>query len=472
MFYRFREPQRGEFFLVFADTAAGGGDNCAVQFLSYKWLDIPLVYHSNVTASYMTPLLFDELNHIYDITGIQPMVAFERNNGGEFEMDRLARLNRFGSYRVYTMKSTDPTGRVADTGKLGWSTNTATRPKMLAELKDAVESDLLHLYHRQTVNELFSFVVKPTGKAEAEDGAHDDCFVKNTLVLTDRGQVPIQKIKIGDRVMTRAGYQPVINTRNKRKQVITRLGLTGTPDHPVITKHGDIPLSSIKAIDTLYIWNARQSSIEERATIDIQTQNVVNIASTSGDTTNGKSRQSRFIGKYGLMLMARFQSTVSSIISTITPSITSYQTSDSSAGATTPDITCERQSAVNYQASRPRNRAHDFIIPLSNGRPRTPSKLMKFIGEMDWHKRIARQSLSLLGKLPIKRRVYNLQVANQPEYFANGILVHNCVMALAGVWQLYQTERPPRESDGGHVVETMVANDKQAGVLFAQNYYD
>lgn len=174
MFYRFREPQRGEFFLVFADTAAGGGDNCAVQFLSYKWLDIPLVYHSNVTASYMTPLLFDELNHIYDITGIQPMVAFERNNGGEFEMDRLARLNRFGSYRVYTMKSTDPTGRVADTGKLGWSTNTATRPKMLAELKDAVESDLLHLYHRQTVNELFSFVVKPTGKAEAEDGAHDD----------------------------------------------------------------------------------------------------------------------------------------------------------------------------------------------------------------------------------------------------------------------------------------------------------
>ena len=27
------------------------------------------------------------------------------------------------------------------------------------------------------------------------------------------------------------------------------------------------------------------------------------------------------------------------------------------------------------------------------------------------------------------RPVWNLQVAGQPEYFANGILVHNCVMA-------------------------------------------
>ena len=27
--------------------------------------------------------------------------------------------------------------------------------------------------------------------------------------------------------------------------------------------------------------------------------------------------------------------------------------------------------------------------------------------------------------------VYNLQVANKPEYFANGILVHNCVFGTA-----------------------------------------
>lgn len=173
-FKQFREFQKGEFIICFEDPASGGADNCAVQFLSHKWLDQPLVYHAKVTASYVTPLLHEKLIQISKETGIQPIVAFERNNGGNFEMDRLARLNRFGDYRIYTMKTVDPTGRVIDTGKLGWETNLATRPKMCQELKDAVEGDLLHLYHRQTVNEMFSFIVKPNGRYEAEENAHDD----------------------------------------------------------------------------------------------------------------------------------------------------------------------------------------------------------------------------------------------------------------------------------------------------------
>lgn len=174
MFSRFREWQSGEFVLCFADTAAGGDDNCAVQFLSHKWLDVPEVYHANVTGSMMTPLIHEELTTISKLTGIAPVVAFERNNGGNFEMDRLARLNRYGDYKIYTMKNTNTTGHMIDTGKLGWDTNLATRPKMTQELKDALEGDLIHLYHRQTVNELFSFVLKPNGRPEAEVNAHDD----------------------------------------------------------------------------------------------------------------------------------------------------------------------------------------------------------------------------------------------------------------------------------------------------------
>lgn len=173
-FQQFRPYQQGEFIITFADTAAGGDDNCAVQFLSHKWLDIPEVYHAKVTCSYMTPLIHEELTRISRETGVAPIVAFERNNGGNFEMDRLARLNRYGAYRIYTMKNTNPTGRVMDTGKLGWDTNLATRPNMLKDLKDAIDGRLLHLYHRQTVNELFSFIVKPNGRFEAEVNAHDD----------------------------------------------------------------------------------------------------------------------------------------------------------------------------------------------------------------------------------------------------------------------------------------------------------
>lgn len=170
----FRPIQKGEFIIAFADLAAGGNDYCAVQFLSHKWLDVPLVYHAKVTGSFMTPLVHERLTKLSRETGVAPIVAFERNNGGNFEMDRLARLNRYGDYRIYTMRDIDPTGKMVDTGKLGFNTNTATRPKMLQDLKDAIEGRMLHLYHRQTVNEMFSFIITETGKAEAEQGAHDD----------------------------------------------------------------------------------------------------------------------------------------------------------------------------------------------------------------------------------------------------------------------------------------------------------
>lgn len=171
---RFRPIQKGEFILMFADTAAGGHDWCAVQCLSNKWLDVPLVFHQKVTGSYMTPLVHEEATRIAKTTGIAPIVAFERNNGGGFEMDRLARLNRYGDYRIYTMKTLTPHGILEDSGKYGWDTNTATRPKMLQDLKDTLEGRILHIYHRQTVNELFGFVIKPSGKAEAENGMNDD----------------------------------------------------------------------------------------------------------------------------------------------------------------------------------------------------------------------------------------------------------------------------------------------------------
>lgn len=176
-FQQFRPFQPGEFIICAADTSAGGGDYCAAQFLSQKWLDVPLVYHSEVTATFMTPLLHEKLVEVYGQTGVNPIVTYETNNGGGFELDRLARLNRLGEYRMYTMKSLDYAGRLVDNGKIGWSTNTATRPKMLADLKDAVEHNLLHLYHRATVDEMFSFIISATGKPEAEVGMHDDLIM-------------------------------------------------------------------------------------------------------------------------------------------------------------------------------------------------------------------------------------------------------------------------------------------------------
>jgi len=177
-FRRYREIKQGEFFVVFADTSSGAGDYCACQFLSKDKLDVPIVYHSKSTATDMTPLLHQELEMLYDITQTKPVVCYERNAGGVFELERLASLNRLGKYNVYQMKANEGTTKSTSSSiKLGWDTNSATRPIMLQMLKEAIDKKLLRVYDKPTINEMFSFIIKQTEtswKAQAESGAHDD----------------------------------------------------------------------------------------------------------------------------------------------------------------------------------------------------------------------------------------------------------------------------------------------------------
>lgn len=173
---QYRKLERGEFILAFADTSAGLGDFCAVQFLSKTKIDVPLVYHKKVIATEMTASLFPILEKIYDETQILPVVAYERNNGGLFELERLASMNRLSKYTIFEMPNAGAVNNSEPT-KIGWDTNTATRPKMLQELKDAIDNKQLVLYDKPTITELYSFVLVQTNtsiKAQAEKGAHDD----------------------------------------------------------------------------------------------------------------------------------------------------------------------------------------------------------------------------------------------------------------------------------------------------------
>lgn len=184
MYRTYRTLETNEFILVAVDTASGGGDNTAAQFLSKTKIDIPLVYHSKTTTSDYIPTLADTLNKIFDITGVRPVVALERNNGGAFLMDRLAGINHLNKYDLFIM----PTfGNVENPdGKLyGWNTSTATRPKALSDLKDAIDKKVIKIYDRQTIQEMYSFVTVQTSsswKAQAERGAKDDLCMALAVV--------------------------------------------------------------------------------------------------------------------------------------------------------------------------------------------------------------------------------------------------------------------------------------------------
>lgn len=181
---QYRTIEKSEFILCSVDTAAGGGDYTAAQFLSKTKIDVPIVFQSKTTTSDFIPELVRVLEKIFDITGIKPVVSLERNNGGAFLIDRLAGLNYAGKYELFKMPKFGNVNEQEET-IFGWGTNSATRPKMLQELKDAVDKKLFRIYDKQTINEMLSFVVVQTSsswKAQAEIGAHDDLVMALAIV--------------------------------------------------------------------------------------------------------------------------------------------------------------------------------------------------------------------------------------------------------------------------------------------------
>jgi hypothetical protein len=184
MWRQYRTIEKGEFMLFAVDTCSGGGDNTTLQGLSKTKLDVPLVYQNNITTASFIPELVRVLEYIYDFTGIKPIVALERNNGGSFLMDQLAGLNFNGKYRVFEMPKFGNINN-SEPNLLGWSTNTATREIMIQDIKLAIEQALFRVYDKQTVGEMLSFVIVKTSsswKAQAERSAHDDLVMALAIV--------------------------------------------------------------------------------------------------------------------------------------------------------------------------------------------------------------------------------------------------------------------------------------------------
>ena len=64
----------------------------------------------------------------------------------------------------------------------------------------------------------------------------DICFVAGTKIATPFGDKNIEDLRVDDLVLTSTGYERVVKTTNRIADVITNVGLCGTPNHPVYSK--------------------------------------------------------------------------------------------------------------------------------------------------------------------------------------------------------------------------------------------
>lgn len=137
---------------------------------------------------------------------------------------------------------------------------------------DGKNRDFCGYMMRQKKNTLFRWEdiqAMSDGEANDEFGYYDifkykgsyNCLSPNSLVETDRGEIRLDEIRLGDKVLTSDDYKEVIHIFHNGVKVVndytfmTDKGLwniTGTKDHKIKTTNGWVVLGDLKVGDVLY----------------------------------------------------------------------------------------------------------------------------------------------------------------------------------------------------------------------------
>lgn len=305
------------------------------------------------------------------------------------------------------------------------------------------------------------------------------CFIAGTKILTQKGEMPIEEIKKGDLVWTRSGLRSVGFISSREAETITRhfsngSSLTGTPDHPVWTENrGWTRLDSLTPRDRLITsctWNIQSNkNLKESFTEEIQTLNTDTTGTILELTREEKALS--FTEKFGKIFIKKtslkdLMSTIKTTIhSTILQRICSLLSMEN-----TQNITQQKQRNTSNSLTNGKQKIENLLSLMLKESPTLElkeslsvkgvlksssqqgaglSSAMRVVEKLfTWPARaISRKKYvhvvdrltcptelnSLHAPTPVvpyfekqKRKVYCLNVEGQPEYFANGILVHNC----------------------------------------------
>lgn len=331
------------------------------------------------------------------------------------------------------------------------------------------------------------------GETKESPNRLDACLVAGTMIMTAEGEVPIEDITPGMMVWTREGLCPVINAglTNPAAEVVTvkfsnGRSLTGTGNHPVYTQNrGFICLDSLVWDDIIEVWKENRLNLKARSILGYPTVRI----KTSGDisTLRAKVAKAYCTGQYGNLITGLSRMVATFIIKTLThlitisgisnvsmpknilPSMRCIMASNSSIPArhtwiksdlsqrhgTAPRKGWPGTVSMARMLTRIGNQCQKFVSSVVSsmnrwaaGIPIDSAPALAFQGGMrhtgDITKIEYAPSVVTLSTSRNQRSskpapasahgscaaVYNLQVEGTPEYYANGVLVHNCVWAL------------------------------------------
>lgn len=270
------------------------------------------------------------------------------------------------------------------------------------------------------------------------------CFTGDVLVTTINGDVPIKDIQVGDLVLTSKGYKQVINKFNNGVKYVenyalsiggNRVYLSCTPNHKIQTNKGWQPISELKSGATIYHnRNLTVKSINYTPGNYI-TEHLKNVCTL----------------QYGNTIMAKCRKALLSIIKTTTPQTmilaiwSLYQRATimhciitkglktipiGLIGSTHPALLqrlniIEAQKAESLRANRVEKcGAKESQLNILANTAEVNTKALHLKQPTTAIKAAEVKQFTTVGSW--SETVYDLEVDEVHEYFANGLLVHNC----------------------------------------------
>lgn len=159
---------------------------------------------------------------------------------------------------------------------------------------------------------------------------HDDlCFVAGTIIATRRGPIAIEKVRVGDEVVTPFGWRRVTAAAcTGIRPVVGRGPLVGTGNHPVFSMgDGYIPLANVSPetkFGRLSLCGLMQATHPRQLSLMASFSGSWapgNIISASPNPTQGAAKPRGFMWQSGNSITALFPRIMKSIIGTVTRSI-------------------------------------------------------------------------------------------------------------------------------------------------------
>lgn len=296
------------------------------------------------------------------------------------------------------------------------------------------------------------------------------CLVGETMVITEKGNKQLKDVKPGDKVLTRDGYKAVIHAQSRGVKSIYGVDcgyntrIIATEDHKILTADGWRQVKDLRRTETLCITRSNLTAGFIKGILTVSTR----IISTGNSAENANTIA--FTEQSGNFTTAKFQKAVSFIISTATRLIIALRICSASrivnikkfitriswavcrkksgGGAVIQKKTGQSEERKHLQPhkngaesaqsagslSRLRTFIKNFVLrnaesartpatvkrnTLANGAVKFLQRLLTVI-EKPVQKNV-RINLQSLGEA----EVFDITVENG-EYFANGVLVHNC----------------------------------------------